>query len=154
MKLLVVSDIHGDYDALEQAYRAEKNVGAVVFLGDGIREAERFEAAHGPLRVYMVRGNCDFGSNAPIQGLCAFEGVLFLYTHGHVYGVKGSYQALAEAAQAAHADAALFGHTHVPFCGELDGLTLFNPGTLTDGQYGVICAEAGKARFEHRRLVR
>ena len=135
MKLLVVSDIHGDYDALEQAYRAEKNVGAVVFLGDGIREAERFEAAHGPLRVYM-------------------EGVLFLYTHGHVYGVKGSYQALAEAAQAAHADAALFGHTHMPFCGELDGLTLFNPGALTDGQYGVICAEAGKARFEHRRLVR
>ena len=39
MKLLVVSDIHGDYDALEQAYRAEKNVGAVVFLGDGIRDA-------------------------------------------------------------------------------------------------------------------
>ena len=29
MKLLVVSDVHGDYDALEQAYRAEKNVGAV-----------------------------------------------------------------------------------------------------------------------------
>ena len=33
MKLLVVSDVHGDYDALEQAYRAEKNVGAVIFLG-------------------------------------------------------------------------------------------------------------------------
>ena len=102
-------------------------------------------------------GLCAFiwcAATAPIQGLCAFEGVLFLYTHGHVYGVKGSYQALAEAAQAAHADAALFGHTHMPFCGELDGLTLFNPGALTDGQYGVICAEAGKARFEHRRLVR
>ena len=26
MKLLVVSDIHGDYDALEQAYRAEKKM--------------------------------------------------------------------------------------------------------------------------------
>ena len=36
MKLLVVSDVHGDYDALEQAYRAEKNVGAVIFLGDGV----------------------------------------------------------------------------------------------------------------------
>ena len=55
MKLLVVSDVHGDYDALEQAYRAEKNVGAVIFLGDGIREAERFEAAHGALRVSMGR---------------------------------------------------------------------------------------------------
>ena len=154
MKLLVVSDIHGDYDALEQAYHAEKSVGAVLFLGDGIREAERFEAAHGPLRVYMVRGNCDFASNAPLQGLGAFEGVLFLYTHGHMYGVKGSYQALAEAAQAAHTDAALFGHTHVPFCGETDGLTLFNPGALTNGQYGVIYTDNGKARFEHRCLVR
>ena len=38
MKLLVVSDIHGDYDALEQAYHAEKSVGAVLFLGDGIRD--------------------------------------------------------------------------------------------------------------------
>ena len=154
MKLLVVSDVHGDYDALEQAYRAEKNVGAVIFLGDGIREAERFEAAHGALRVYMVRGNCDFGSNAPIQGLCAIEAVLFLYTHGHAYGVKGSYLALAEAAQAARADVALFGHTHVPFCEEMDGLTLFNPGALIEGQYGVICAEEGKARLEHRHLMR
>ena len=38
MKLLVVSDVHGDYDALEQAYRAEKKCGCGDFLGDGIRE--------------------------------------------------------------------------------------------------------------------
>ncbi len=153
MRLLVVSDVHGDYDALEQAYRAEKNVGAVIFLGDGIHEVERFEAAHAPLRVYMVRGNCDFGTNAPLQGICAFEGVLFLYTHGHAYGVKASYQALSEAAQAARADVALFGHTHIPLCEEQEGLVLFNPGPLADGVYGVICVENGKAKFSHKRVM-
>ena len=55
MKLLVVSDIHGDYDALEQAYHAEKSVGAVLFLGDGIREAERFEATWPSARLYGAR---------------------------------------------------------------------------------------------------
>lgn len=77
MKLLVVSDVHGDYDALEQAYRAEKNVGAVIFLGDGIREAERFEAAHGALRVYMVRAIAILALTRPSRAfarlrLCCF----------------------------------------------------------------------------------
>ena len=40
MKLLVVSDVHGDLDALERAVDAEADTDAVIFLGDGLREAE------------------------------------------------------------------------------------------------------------------
>ena len=38
MKLLVVSDVHGDLDALERAVDAEADADAVIFLGDGLRK--------------------------------------------------------------------------------------------------------------------
>ena len=43
MKLLVVSDVHGDLDALERAVDAEADTDAVIFLGDGLREAEKLQ---------------------------------------------------------------------------------------------------------------
>ena len=43
MKLLVVSDVHGDLDALERAVDAEADADAVIFLGDGLREAENLQ---------------------------------------------------------------------------------------------------------------
>ena len=43
MKLLVVSDVHGDLDALERAVDAEADTDAVIFLGDGLREAENLQ---------------------------------------------------------------------------------------------------------------
>lgn len=85
MKLLVVSDVHGDLDALERAVDAEADADAVIFLGDGLREAEDLQDMRPELKIYSVRGNCDYASFAPPDGLAAFGGVLFYYTHGNLY---------------------------------------------------------------------
>ena len=77
MKLLVVSDVHGDLDALERAVDAEADADAVIFLGDGLREAEDLQDMRPELKIYSVRGNCDYASFAPPDGLAAFGGVLF-----------------------------------------------------------------------------
>ena len=84
MKLLVVSDVHGDLDALERAVDAEADTDAVIFLGDGLREAENLQDMRPELKIYSVRGNCDYASFAPPDGLAAFGGVLFYYTHGNL----------------------------------------------------------------------
>ncbi len=43
------------------------------------------------LKIYSVRGNCDYASFAPPDGLAAFGGVLFYYTHGNLYNVKTNW---------------------------------------------------------------
>lgn len=55
MKLLVVSDVHGDLDALERAVDAEADADAVIFLGDGLREAEDLQDMRPELKIYSVR---------------------------------------------------------------------------------------------------
>ena len=52
MKLLVVSDVHGDLDALERAVDAEADADAVIFLGDGLREAENLQDMRPELKIY------------------------------------------------------------------------------------------------------
>ncbi len=81
MKLLVVSDVHGDLDALERAVDAEADADAVIFLGDGLREAEDLQDMRPELKIYSVRGNCDYASFAPPDGLATRCGRSALWTY-------------------------------------------------------------------------
>lgn len=156
MKLLVISDTHGDSPALEQAVKAHPDADAILFLGDGIREVEDLQDEYPQKRIYAVRGNCDYASFAPADGLAAFDGVLFYYTHGNMYEVKNGTDDLAAAAHARGADVALFGHTHLPECCRKADVTLFNPGSLSRaygrGSYGVITIENGMPQFAHVKI--
>lgn len=156
MKLLIVSDTHGDLRALRRAAEREQDAAAVIFLGDGLRDAEGLQDERPALRLYTVCGNCDLAACAPPGALAPFGGVLFYYTHGHLYGVKSGLTELAEAAAARGAQAALFGHTHRPTLEKRGGVLLFNPGALSsrrgEGNYGIATVQDGAVRFEHRQL--
>ena len=156
MKLLIVSDTHGDLRALRRAVEKEQDAAAVIFLGDGLRDAETLQDERPALRLYTVRGNCDLGLSAPAGALAPFGGALFFYTHGHLYSVKSGLTELAEAAAAREAQAALFGHTHRQTLEERNGVILFNPGALSthqgEGHYGIATVQDGKVAFEHRKL--
>lgn len=156
MELLIVSDAHGDTRALLRAAALHPQAEALIFLGDGVRDVPALAEANPRLRIYAVRGNCDYGSLEPEDGLAAFGGVLFYYTHGHRYEVKSGLDALARAAAARGADVALFGHTHIPVCEQRAGVTLFNPGALSSvygrGTYGVVSVQDGRAEFRREQL--
>ena len=155
-KLLVLSDSHGGRDAIERILKAEsKNIDALIFLGDGLRDLELALTKYPRLRAYSVAGNCDYGALEPTDGLAAFDGVVIFYTHGHMYGVKYDLDTLADAAAARGADVALFGHTHRRELvrGVGTAATVFNPGSLRDGgSYGVITIENGKCSFTWKRV--
>lgn len=95
-------------------------------------------------------------SFASASALAPFGGVLFYYTHGHLYGVKSGLTELAEAADARGAQSALFGHTHRQTLEKRGGVVLFNPGALSsqcgEGHYGIAIVQEGSVRFEHRKL--
>ena len=117
--------------------RIARAVGArAVFLGDGLSEWETVSAElrrERPHTVWhAVRGNNDWGRDAP-KALCfSVNGVTFYACHGHEWQVKhGSYRVEA-AAREQGARVALFGHTHCS-CLEPDAaVTLVNPGAVCD----------------------
>lgn len=151
-KLLITSDSHGASNTICRILKAHPDADALFFLGDGLRDMEYVQFLYPDMPVYSVAGNCDFNAAAPLVGLAPFEGVLFFYTHGNEYF---SPHELARTTKARGADVALFGHTHIAMCEELDGVTLFNPGSLLrprrgEASYGVITVADGKASFEHR----
>ena len=92
-RLLVVSDVHGRLPALRWVLKNE-TADAMFFLGDGLYDLDgAVNLLPRPLSypVYRARGNCDIGFPDPAEGLAPFGGVLFFYTHGHLYGVTTAW---------------------------------------------------------------
>lgn len=140
MRILVVSDTHGNERNLRQALLSQPTAEIVIHLGDGDEELERVKRSFPEKMFLQARGNCDWGSNLPNQGEYTAEGVKIFYTHGHLYGVKsGLYQAVC-AARERKARVLLYGHTHQAVTDYEDGLYIMNPGSLSygDPSYGTL----------------
>ena len=167
MKIIVISDSHGDCAAVTEVMKRQRGADLFLHLGDGISE---FEAAAESLGLphFGIKGNCDFGrSDSQTTATLELDGRRIMLTHGHLYGVKYGLSRLEAAARENNADIALFGHTHIkfdeyipPYSPEDDeissadespaadvektqksgrGLRLFNPGSLKYGRtFGVI----------------
>jgi predicted phosphodiesterase len=68
-------------------------------------------------------------------------------THGHKYGVKTSTAMMLAEARAMDAQAALYGHTHIPECIRQEGgMWVLNPGTAGygGGSAGLMEVEDGE----------
>ena len=149
MKLLVFSDTHGDVEHMERAVRREKP-DLVLHLGDLCRDFEELQSRLPRQTMQNVSGNCDGFSLTPDQRVLQVGGKRLLMTHGHRYHVKSSYTSAVLAAREAEADLLLFGHTHIPFCEEEDGLWILNPGACQGrrGTYGRIQIAGGAVSCE------
>ncbi len=155
MKILAVSDSHGDYSSLHKLVDMQRNAEVVLFLGDGAEEYELVRQSFPEKMFYGVRGNNDWYCNLPMTQELTIEGKKILMAHGHTFSVKYGLERYTEYARGKGADIALFGHTHVPFERYDGGLYLMNPGALhrSVASYGVIEIQGGQlltntARFE------
>lgn len=127
MSLMVISDTHGHTTTVMGVLMENKEITHLVHLGDMVRDAEDIEAAFPHLKIIKVEGNNDFWSREKEEILFDWHGIKIFACHGHKYGVRGSKGVLATRAKEAGADMALFGHTHIKFDEELDGVRLLNP---------------------------
>ena len=147
MKILVLSDSHGQFSAMEDAVLRERP-DYIFHLGDHQRDARKLGKRFPDYPVISVPGNCDLP--LPTETLTVRQelgGVSMLLTHGHAYGVKGGLLRMELAAQEAGVQVAAFGHTHVAYCQETNGLWMLNPGSIGyGGSYGVILIENGQAQ--------
>ena len=129
MRVLVMSDSHGNTPTALQACDLAEEFDTLVHLGDGAEDAAILAHAL-DVSVVHLAGNCDQGSSSPRELLWECEGKKLLMLHGDAYGVKSGLSLLEKRAREAGADAVLFGHTHRPLVATLSGMLVVNPGTL------------------------
>ncbi|MCR4615593.1 MAG: YfcE family phosphodiesterase [Clostridiales bacterium] len=138
MRILALSDSHRDVFSLQSAIEAQPSADIIVFLGDGENDIDQMCRLFPHKPIVCVGGNCDFSRLNPETRLIPCEGVKIFCTHGHRQMVKYGTERLMFDALKAGADIALYGHTHIQDYEYVNGLHLFNPGSIRDGRYGVI----------------
>ncbi len=127
MKIAIVSDTHGRWQAVRQALAAEKGLDYLFFLGDFDKDGQALAQALG-LSAYIVRGNCDELSRQEAELTVNLGGVKFLLCHGDHYQVKNTLIPLQLRGEEIGADIVCFGHTHQPLYEEGTPI-LLNPGS-------------------------
>ena len=138
MRVLVVSDSHGNVDNMVRAVEWVQP-DYVLHLGDCQRDLEALRREFPGLAMEGVPGNCDWGSYDQKERLIELGGVRILMLHGHTRNVKSSPMA---------AQVLLFGHTHRPMVDNDGTLLTLNPGAAGDWEHptcGVLTIENGKA---------
>lgn len=144
MKTLIISDIHGSIDRLNDVLNTPFPYDRLLLVGDlmyhGPRNpiledynpkavSERLNQVHCP--ILAVRGNCDSEVD---QMLCEFpilqdytitewNDLTIMVTHGHLFDsdLEGPRQAV---------DLYISGHTHVPVLKQIDQTIIYNPGSI------------------------
>ena len=129
MRIIVLSDTHGNYARAVRAVNEAGPAELVIHLGDEYADGALIgQFCQRPLLA--VPGNCDPGCSEPRLKTVTAAGKRILLTHGDSYGVKNGLHHLIKKGLTERADVILFGHTHQPLVQQIDGMLLVNPGTL------------------------
>ena len=129
--IAVVSDSHGNFDALRHVVEVNPNLDALLFLGDGYRDFEELQRLYPTLPMMGVPGNSEYDSNEQETKVYHCAGKKILLTHGHNYHVKLTMEYLLATERKVGVQAVLYGHTHwSSITQEPDGLWRVNPGSI------------------------
>ncbi|MFD1428964.1 metallophosphoesterase [Lacticaseibacillus mingshuiensis] len=127
MKLVAVSDTHGDKAILEAILAQQADADLFLYAGDSELPADDSMFA----RYQAVRGNMDFDSAFPLTRTLQLGDLTVFLTHGHRFGVNWTMDQLLAAGQAVHAGLIIFGHTHQLGGEKHEGVVLLNPGSIS-----------------------
>ncbi|QWV98541.1 metallophosphoesterase [Geomonas nitrogeniifigens] len=150
MRVLVISDSHGNYAHAFRAHELAGPVDHIVHLGDGCEDARMMEEVL-EVPVHRVAGNCDLDRHVPAELTLELGACRFLLTHGYRQHVKSGLSLLINRGMQLGASVVLYGHTHCAAVHSTDGMLLVNPGALKEGlpgSYAIVTIEGGTAKAE------
>lgn len=126
MRLLVISDIHGNIDMLNEVLNNEI-YDRVIFLGDiysyyGDYGDELVRKRLLGIKAIMVKGNVDNDLDVPIIKNIEFNNKVITLTHGHLYNEDNLPNNVG--------DILLLGHTHRSKLTKISNIIIANPGSI------------------------
>lgn len=144
MKIMCISDIHGNIESLNKAIERfkEENAEKLIILGDFSSyyfSSSDFEVAeilnNMAGAIVAVKGNCD---NSQIDGIFNFgltyirnitiDNTKITLTHGHIYNENNLPEECGQIF--------LFGHTHVGCIEKIKNKIIANPGSISKPRGG------------------
>lgn len=134
MKILVLSDSHGNDLYVAKALDREWPIDAMIHLGDTQEDEDEFAEilAGEDVPLFLVRGNCDWYSSLPADRILELAGHRILMTHGHTHAVSYGTQELVHLARENDCSIVIYGHTHRPEIDDsIPGLLILNPGSVS-----------------------
>ena len=156
MKILILSDIHGDYESLHKVIENE-SFDRLVVLGDLLSYSYDYEEEEKILellskyknKLVLIKGNCDHFINYEAYNLYAhdeisltFNNHVCTFTHGHLYN-KGFLPKY-------HGDIIVTGHTHIPEITKENDIYYCNPGSIGMPRSG---SSKGYLVFDNNKLI-
>ena len=130
MRILVVSDTHGQRREIEEVIKKTKPFDFLIHAGDAEgREEDIRQLAGCPSLI--VKGNNDYYTECSYDEVLELGGHRFFVTHGHRYSISWDKEGVKAAALENECDIAICGHTHRPWIDDSDErITIINPGSL------------------------
>lgn len=131
MKIVVMSDSHGNAEAVQKVIAQNSDADGFYHLGDGWRDFAFLTPEPGVFCI-GIKGNCDFSSQLPQKDVRTLDGVRIAAVHGE------DFHGIADAVLLTvkyQAKVVLHGHTHVPNIDFVNGVFIICPGTL---KYGAV----------------
>ena len=138
MKLLVLSDSHGQESSLEMVLERERDCDMIIHLGDGADDMNLLMRYTVGKPIWLTRGNNDFGLAIADRHVIQVEDVTVFACHGHRLQVKLGPERLYLEGLKENAQLCLYGHTHYQTVEEYNGITLLNPGAIMNRRYAVV----------------
>ncbi len=111
----------------------ETDADRVFSLGD----SEMPDHELNDLNIVSVKGNFPFEPRVPYELLFNFEGVNVFLTHGHRYHVKSGLTRLMYRSEELETNITCFGHTHLAYLRDYNGIIYLNPGSLSKPRSGI-----------------
>lgn len=127
MRLLVVSDSHGNSQILDELIsKYHEQVDAFVHCGDSELTSSNLVWS----MMDTVAGNCDYDPAFPQTIVKRDYDYPYLMVHGHRHDVRWTLDQLASLAKQEQVKFVFYGHTHILDFAEQDGIYFINPGSI------------------------
>lgn len=125
MKIVVVSDSHGDYDSLAKIYYSNQDANIFLHIGDFEIPLQELNS----LGYLAVKGNCDyiFNSILPLSRDIDFHFGTIHLEHGNLI----HYSNFENYVTRTNPKIFLFGHTHAKMALIIKDTYVFNPGSIS-----------------------
>lgn len=145
MKVLIVSDIHGNFECMKKVIQNDTSFDKLLILGDVLSGPK--SSGYNPKqlalflnlykdKILAVRGNCDYDIS-PLDFsidhsflLVPIDDKLFLMTHGNYYFPSHPPEGV-------DFDVFLYGHSHVSTVDKMNDKIYLNPGSISNPRRGV-----------------